>query len=314
MRALIAKNGSVRVAEVPTPQPDPHEVLVRVRSAGINAADLLQARGHYPPPAGFDPERLGLEFAGEVVEVGSTVTTRQPGQLVMGITGGGAHADFLTIPASACIPVPDGIDPKIAGGYPEAAFTAFDALIRQVHLSIGDRLLVHGALGGVGNAAVQIGALLGAHVTAVVRSHESDAQVFSLGCHTSVTPDEIVDFGPYDVIIELVSGENLPTNLESLALGGRIVMIGVGSSAKPEIDLRLLMSKRGTLRASTLRARSWEQKSLLAADVEHHLLGHLATGAYRIIVEHQFDLAEGETAYERFRQPGKFGKLILTTD
>ncbi|WP_298209890.1 zinc-binding dehydrogenase [Ferrimicrobium sp.] len=314
MRALVARSGSVLIAEVPKPQPNPNEVLVRVTSAGINAADLLQALGHYPPPPGFDPERLGLEFAGEVVEVGSSVTTRQPGQLVMGITGGGAHADFLTVPASACVPVSDTVDPKIAGGFPEAAFTAFDALISQVDLRIGDRLLVHGALGGVGNAAVQIGALVGAHVTAVVRTHEHDARVFSLGCHASVTPGEIIDSGPYDVIIELVSGENLPINLQSLALGGRIVVIGVGTSAKPEIDLRLLMSKRGTVRASTLRARSWEQKSLLAAKIEHHLLGHLSTGAYRIIVEQQFDLADGPSAYERFRQPGKFGKIILTTD
>jgi NADPH2:quinone reductase len=313
MRALIARNGSVMVEEVATPQPARNELLIKVTSAGINAADLLQARGHYPPPAGFDPERLGLEFAGEVIEAGSSELAFQPGQFVMGVTGGGAHAEFLTAPASACIPVPGSIDPMTAGGFPEAAFTALDALVVQANLSIGDRLLVHGALGGVGTAAVQLGALLGAEVVAVVRNHEKDAHVLSLGARSSVTPDEITSSGPYDVILELVSGENLTTNMNALATNGRIVVIGVGSGAKTQIDLRLLMGKRGTLRASTLRARSWEEKALLAARVEHQLLGHLATGAYRILVEEQFPLVNGAEAYNRFSKPGKFGKIILTT-
>ncbi len=314
MRALIARNGSVIVEEVATPQPARNELLIKVTSAGINAADLLQARGHYPPPAGFDPERLGLEFAGEVIEAGSSELFFQPGQFVMGVTGGGAHAEFLTAPASACIPVPASIDPMTAGGFPEAAFTALDALIVQANLSIGDRLLVHGALGGVGTAAVQLGALLGAEVVAVVRNHEQDARALSLGARNSVTPDEISSSGPYDVILELVSGENLATNMNALATNGRIVVIGVGSGAKTQIDLRLLMGKRGTLRASTLRARSWEEKALLASRVEHHLLSHLATGAYRILVEEQFNLADGAEAYDRFSKPGKFGKIILTTE
>lgn len=314
MRALIARNGSVIVEEVATPQPARNELLIKVTSAGINAADLLQARGHYPPPAGFDPERLGLEFAGEVIEAGSSELSFQPGQFVMGVTGGGAHAEFLTAPASACIPVPASIDPMTAGGFPEAAFTALDALIVQANLSIGDRLLVHGALGGVGTAAVQLGALLGAEVIAVVRNHEQDTRALSLGARNSVTPDEISSSGPYDVILELVSGENLATNMNALATNGRIVVIGVGSGAKTQIDLRLLMGKRGTLRASTLRARSWEEKALLASRVEHHLLSHLATGAYRILVEEQFNLADGAEAYDRFSKPGKFGKIILTTE
>lgn len=313
MRALIARNGSVIVEEVATPQPARNELLIRVTSAGINAADLLQARGHYPPPAGFDPDRLGLEFAGEVVEAGSPELALLPGQFVMGITGGGAHAEFITAPASACIPVPDSIDPMTAGGFPEAAFTALDALVLQANLSIGDRLLVHGALGGVGTAAVQIGALLGAEVVGVVRSHESDARLLSLGAQVSVTPDEIVSAGPYDVILELVSGENLATNIEALATNGRIVIIGVGGGSKTQIDLRHLMGKRGTLRASTLRARSWEEKALLATRVDHQLSAHLASGAYRILVEEQFNLLNGAEAYDRFGKPGKFGKIILTT-
>ncbi|MCI2975160.1 MAG: zinc-binding dehydrogenase [Ferrimicrobium sp.] len=313
MRALVVQDSSVQVADVPTPSPSPHELLVRMTSAGINAADLLQARGSYPPPAGFDPERLGLEFAGEVVEVGSDVVGYAPGQYVMAVTGGGAHAEFITIPASACVRVPSDIDPFIAGGFPEAAFTAFDALISQAHLSIGDRLLVHGALGGVGTAAVQIGALSGAEVTAVLRNHDQDAKALSLGCRSAVTPAEIPGSGPYDVILELVSGENLGTNLDVLAMEGTIVVIGVNNAPQTQIDLRKLMGKRGTLRASTLRARSWEQKSALAKQVEHHLTGQLDTGAYRIVVEEQFDLNDGPAAYERFRQPGKFGKILLTT-
>jgi NADPH:quinone reductase-like Zn-dependent oxidoreductase len=230
----------------------------------------------------------------------------------MGVTGGGAQAEFITAPESACIPVPDALDPVLAGGFPEAAFTAFDALINKAALGIGDRLLVHGALGGVGNAAVQIGALVGADVTAVIRSHEQDALAFSLGCSLSVTPDEILDSGPFDVILELVSGENLPTNLDALDLEGRIVIIGVGTSSTTQIDLRKLMAKRGTLKAATLRARSWTEKAVLASQVEHHLLRHVEAGAYRVIVEEQFPFEAGPEAYVRFTQPGKFGKLVLT--
>ena len=313
MRALVARNSRVEVAEFETPIPEPTELLIRVTSAGINAADILQAHGSYPPPPGFDPERLGLEFAGEIVDIGTSVNGFTQGQYVMGVTGGGAHAEFITIPASACIRVPDSIDPLIAGAFPEAGFTAFDALISQAGLSIGDRLLVHGALGGVGTAAVQIAALLGAEVTAVVRDHAQDPRVFSLGARHSVTPWEIPDSGHYDVILELVSGDNLSSNVDALATEGRIVIIGIDSVAQTQIDLRRLMQKRGMLHASTLRARSWEQKAMLAAKVEHHLMVHLSSGAYRIIVEDRFDLSDGPAAYDRFKQPGKFGKIILTT-
>lgn len=315
MRAVaVAQVGEVALAERPVPEPGPGEVRIEVTSAGLNAADLSQVAGTYPPPPGFPPDGLGLEFAGWVHAVGMGVAADLEGRLVMGITGGGGQSEYLVVPADAVVPVPDALRPEVAGAMPEALFTAYDALVRQGGLRLGTRLLVWGALGGVGHVAVQMGALAGGTVTAVARRHDHDQELFALGADQVVTPEELADAGRFDLILELVSGANLAANVDLLAPGGIIVLIGLGSEPSATLDLRRLRAKRGIVTGSTLRARSWHEKALLASEIVDDCGTHLASGALRVVVDRSYDLEDAASAYAAFAQPGKVGKIVLVTE
>jgi len=312
VQAVIARDHAVSVATVADPKPGRHEARVAVVSAGINAADILQARGHYPPPPGWDPERLGLEFAGIVDAVGPATTEVRVGDRVMGITAGGAQAEYVVVDAATLVPVPPEVDLVVAGGFPEAAFTALDALILQGGLVIGDRVLVTGALGGVGSVAVQIARIAGARVSALVRDHTRDAEAYALGAHEVLTLNELHDAGPFDIVLELLGAASLEHALGRLATNGRIIVIGTGSGGSLEFSLRTLMGVRGIVRGSTLRARPIHEKAHLANVVAHRLLPALAEGSLRVHVHGTWPLAQAAAAYEAFSQAGKRGKLLLT--
>jgi NADPH:quinone reductase-like Zn-dependent oxidoreductase len=209
------------------------------------------------------------------------------------------------------MPVPDGLDWPQAGGLPEVFTTAHDAIASQGGLRPGERLLVHGAAGGVGTAAVQLGGLLGAHVTATVRSFDLREHVAALGAHAVLDPDAYVDGGPYDVVLELVGAPNMAGNLEALNTWGRIVVIGVGAGARAELDLLALMGRRGTVRASTLRVRPLEEKAAAQRRVEREVLPAFAAGRLRVPVAATFPLEEVREAYERFRAGAKLGKIVV---
>jgi len=189
-------------------------------------------------------------------------------------------------------------------------FTAHDALITQAALSVGERLLVHGAAGGVGTAAVQLGTMAGARVSATVRDEHCREQVAALGVN-ALAPDEFIGAGPFDVILELVGAPNFPGNLEALAMRGRIVVIGVGAGARTELDLRVLMTKRARLMASTMRARPLEEKAIATRLVEKEVLPGFASGDLSIPVAATFPLDEVAAAYDRFKAGGKLGKIVL---
>jgi len=193
---------------------------------------------------------------------------------------------------------------------PEVFTTAHDALFSQARLTLGERLLVHGAAGGVGMAAVQLGVMAGARVTATVRDEHAREQIAALAVQ-ALAPEEFGDHGPFDVILELVGAPNLEGNLEALAMRGRLVVIGIGAGAKGEIDLRMLMGKRGSIHASTLRARSLEDKAQAARLVERHVLPGFAAGDLIVPVTAAFPLEEAAAAYERFQGGGKLGKILL---
>jgi NADPH:quinone reductase-like Zn-dependent oxidoreductase len=212
------------------------------------------------------------------------------------------------------MPVPEGLSWPEAGGLPEVFTTAHDAVFMQAGLRAGERLLVHGAGGGVGTAAVQLARAAGARVTATVRSPELRAAVGELGAAAVLDPEGFAEHGPFDVVLELVGAPNLAANLEALATGGRIVVIGVGAGAKAELNLLALMGKRATLRASTLRARPLEEKALAARAVEREVLPGFAAGALSVPVAATFPLARVEEAYARFEAGGKLGKIVLTMD
>ena len=310
MRAATIRDGQIEVVEHPDPEPQDGQLLVRVRSAGLNGADLMQLSGHYPPPPGVPADIPGLELAGEVVAVGRRVERFEPGDRVMGIVAGGGQAELAVIHERTAMPVPEELDWTAAGGVPEVFTTAHDALFTQAGLQVGERLLVHGAAGGVGMAAVQLGVMAGARVTATVRHEPCRHQVAAFGAQ-AIEPDGFVDYGPFDVILELVGAPNLTDNLMALASGGRIVVIGVGAGAVSEIDLRMIMGKRAVLRGSTLRPRPIEEKAITARLMEKMVLPGFASGDLSVPVAATYALDDAPKAYERFKAGSKLGKIVL---
>jgi NADPH2:quinone reductase len=310
----IREGGRLEIAEHPDPEPGAGEVLVRVRAAGLNGADIHQRNGGYPAPPGSPPDIPGLELAGTVAAVGPRCLRFSVGDRVMGIVGGGGQAELAVVHERQLMPVPDGIDWAPAGGFPEVFTTAHDALMTQAGLRPGERLLVHGGAGGVGTAGVQIGALTGARVTATVRNPDSRPAVEELGCHNAIDAEGFHEHGPFDVILELVGAPNLPADLDALATCGRIVVIGVGAGFKGEVNLLKLMGKRGTIRASTLRPRPLEEKAMTARAVERELLPALTEGRLTVPIAELFRFEQAQEAYDRFTAGGKLGKIVLVFD
>ena len=311
MRAVTIRDGALVVAEHPDPEPGAGEVLVRVRAAGVNNADLLQAKGFYPAPPGVPPDIPGLELAGEVVAVGRDAERFQAGDRVMAVVAGGGQAELAVVHERAAMRVPDGLPWEDAGGIPEAYTTAHDALFTQCGLSMGERVCIHGAAGGVGTAGVHLADAAGARVVATVRNKDLHQAVQALGATTVVAPEEFTAHGPFDVVLELVGAPNMPGNLDALAVGGRIVVIGVGGGATTELNLLALMAKRARITASTLRARPLEQKADAARRMEAHVLPLFEGGRHRIPPAATYPLDEAPAAYERFAAGGKLGKIVL---
>jgi NADPH:quinone reductase len=311
MRAVTIRDQELSVEEHPDPIPAHGEVLVSVRAAGVNGADMHQRRGRYPAPPGSPQDIPGLELAGEVLRCGSGADRFQEGDRVMGIVGGGGQAELAVVHERVLVPVPDDLDWPSAGGVPEAFTTAHDAVFTQARLRLGERLLVHGGAGGVGTAAIQLGRATGARVTATVRNPDLRAEVAALGAEV-IEPEGFADRGPFDVILELVGALNLGGNLSALATNGRITAIGTGAGAKGELNLGLLMMKRGRIHGSTLRARPLEDKAKTARALERSVLPLLASGTLRVPVAATYPLAEAEAAYDRFTAGGKLGKIVLT--
>jgi NADPH:quinone reductase len=302
VRAATIVDGRIEVLERPDPEPGTGQILIRVHGAGLNGADLIQRRGGYPAPPDAPADIPGLECAGEVVAAGPHADRFAPGDRVVALLGGGGQAELAVVHERLALPLPDGVDWPQAGGFMEAFATAHDAVFGQAGLQPGERLLVNGAAGGVGTAAVQLGVAAGARVTGTVR-HSAD-RIAALGADTD--PE-----GEYDVVLELVGGDNLAANLDRLATGGRIVVIGTGAGSSARIEFGKLMRRRGRIHASTLRARPLEEKALVVQRVGKHVLPLLASGAVDVPVERTFALAEAQDAYEAFAAGGKFGKIVL---
>jgi NADPH:quinone reductase-like Zn-dependent oxidoreductase len=276
----------------------------------MNPADVAQRAGNYPAPPGSPADIPGLELAGEVVATGRGVTRFEREDRVMAVVGGGAQAELAIVHERAAMPVPDELDWTTAGGVPEAFTTAHDALFTQAGLSVGERLLVHGAAGGVGMAAIQLATMAGARVTATVRDAAAREHIAALGVQ-ALEPAGFEAYGPFDVVLELVGGPNLPGDLAALAERGRICVIGVGAGAKVELNLLALMGKRATIHGSVLRARSLEEKAEAARRVERAVLPGFASGDLSVPVTATFPLDAVADAYARFAAGAKLGKIVL---
>jgi NADPH2:quinone reductase len=311
MRAATIRDGEVLIEQHPDPVPGDGEVLVRVRAAGLNGADMMQRRGLYPAPPGSPQDIPGMELAGEVHALGPSAVPRfAVGDRVMAIVGGGAQAELVVVHERQLMPVPAVLDWPEAGGLPEVFTTAHDAVFTQGELRSGERLLVHGGAGGVGTAAIQLAKAAGARVTATVRREESRAEVAALGAEV-IAPEGFTEHGPFDVILELVGAPNLADDLNALGIGGRICVIGVSAGVKAELNLLALMGKRARIHGSTLRARPLEEKALVARRLEHEVLPLFDTGQLAVPVAETFPLEQAAVAYDRFAAGGKLGKIVL---
>jgi putative PIG3 family NAD(P)H quinone oxidoreductase len=313
MKAATIVDGELSAQERPDPEPGHGQILVRVKAAGINGADMLQRRGRYPAPPGEPADIPGLELAGEVVGCGPGASRFSQGDRVMAVVGGGGQAELAVVHERQAMPVPEVLDWEHAGGFPEVFTTAHDALFTQADLKPGERLLVHGAAGGVGTAAVQLGRTTGADVTATVRSEGKRSAVEELGA-TVVAPDEFADAGPFDVILELIGAPNLEGNLMALAVCGRIAVIGIAGGAKGELNLALMMGKRARIFSSTLRSRPLEEKAIAARLVERSVLPFVDSGDIAVPIAETYPLDEVVEAYDRFAAGDKLGKIVLTMD
>lgn len=314
MLASTIVDGAVEWLAWPDPIPGDNDLLIRVHAAGLCRSDLMQRQGLYPPPPGTTPPELpGLELAGEVQQIGSACRRFSVGDRVMAVVPGAGQSALATVSELVAMPVPEGVSWAQAGGFPENYTTAHDALFTQCGLSVGERVCIHGAAGGVGTAATELAVAAGADVVATVRNEALREAVAHLGA-TVVDPTEFTDAGPFDVILELVGALNMSGNLAALATGGRIAVIGVGAGATVEMSLFELMRTRGRIHGSTLRARPLDDKARVARAVERHVLPLLAKGRLTVPIAATYPFTDVAAAYERFERGGKFGKIVLVAD
>ncbi|HUY42433.1 MAG TPA: zinc-binding dehydrogenase [Acidimicrobiales bacterium] len=311
MKVVALREHQLVLEERADPIPGPHDVVVDVRAAGVNAADLLQRQGLYPAPPGWPEDVPGMELSGLVTEVGEAVHEPLLGRRVCALVGGGAQATRCVVPSEHLLFVPDHVSWLEAGGFAEAFATAHDALVTQGELRAGQRVAISGAAGGVGVAAVQIAHALGATVIAVTRDTTQHERLRALGAQETVTVDELDALAPVDLVLELVGAAHLSRVFSRLAPFARVVVIGVGAGSRMEIDLLSVMAKRLTLTGSTLRARSREEKARVIERVANTLIPRWRTGDLHVPISRVFEVEQVSEAYEYFAESGKFGKVIV---
>lgn len=321
MRAVVfagaGGNEVVRLEERPAPVPGGEDVVVQVRFAALNPADLQQRAGRYPAPPGSAPDIPGLEVAGVVEACGDRVTAWAPGDRVFGLVGGGGLADRVLIHERCLARVPERLDERESAAVPEAFITAHDAIRTQAGLAPGETLVVHGAAGGVGSAAVQIGLIAGARVFGVVRSEAGAEAVAGLGAEP-VWDDSFADAvlratdsRGADVVLELVGAPHFPGNLDLLASKGRIIVVGIGAGQESVIPLQRLMQRRATLRGTVLRPRPLEEKAAAVRAFEREVVPALAAGRIRPLIDSVYAADEVTSAFDRLDESGKVGKVLI---
>ena len=318
MRAIVFSgaggNEVVRLEERPDPAPTGDDVLLAVRYAALNPADLAQREGRYPAPPGSPEDVPGIEVSGTVIACGPTARRFLPGDRVFGIVGGGGLADRVLVHELHVTCVPDRLDDLAAAAVPEVFVTAHDAVMTQAGLRPGELLVVNGANGGVGTAAVQIAAISGARVLATVRTAALREKVAALGASV-IAPDELVERaragGGADVVLELVGAPNLDPDLQALAAKGRIVIVGTGAGADASLDLRKLMARRARVFGTVLRARPLAEKAAAVSAFAREVVPHLASGRIVPLVDRVFPAAEAAAAFDRLQEPGKLGEVLL---
>ncbi|WP_299167549.1 NAD(P)H-quinone oxidoreductase [uncultured Arthrobacter sp.] len=308
----------LEVADVEPPRPQTGEVLIDVIAAGLNRADVQQRKGVYPPPPGAS-EYPGLEVSGRIVD--GSGSAFQPGDPVVALLSGGGYAGQVVVPAGQVLPVPDGVDLVAAAGLPEIAATVYSNLVLTAGLSSGETLLIHGASGGIGTMAIQFARALGARTIVTAGTPEKLDYARSLGAEICVNyreQDFVAEVGAAtggrgaNVILDVVGAKYLSRNVEALATGGRLVIIGLQGGAKAELNLGALMAKRASVAGTTLRSRPVEEKSAIMAGVREHVWPLISNGSIAVPIDRTFPLTDVVHAHEYFDSGQHTGKVLLT--
>lgn len=324
MRAVVITTPGgpevLHTEDVPAPAPGPGEVLIDVAAAGVNRADVLQRKGHYPVPAGSS-EYPGLEVSGRVAAVGTGVEGLSVGADVVALLAGGGYAEQVNVPAGQVLPVPAGVDLVTAAALPETTATVFSNLFMAAGVAAGDHVLIHGGAGGIGTMAIQMVAAFGAVPMVTAGSAEKLELARSLGAQVLINyRDEdfveavrkATDGRGADVILDVMGAKYLQRNLDALALSGRLVIIGLQGGTTAEIDLSQLMTRRLAVIGTTLRSRPIAEKAAIMQAVRTHVWPLIASGKIRPLVDRTFPLAEAGAAHEYFDSGQHTGKILLT--
>ncbi|MYZ49411.1 NAD(P)H-quinone oxidoreductase [Rhizobiales bacterium L72] len=303
----------------PVPQPGPTEVLVRVRAAGVNGPDLMQRKGLYPPPKGAS-DLLGLEISGELAAMGAEVSGWRVGDAVCALTNGGGYAEYCAVEASHCLPVPEGVSLVDAAGLPETFFTVWSNVFMGAKLKAGELLLVHGAAGGIGTTAIQLGKAFGARVFA------TDSPAARCAIAAELGADRVIDYreedfveivraaGGADVILDIVGGPYVERNIKAANHDGRIVQLAFALGSKVDINLMPVMLKRLVYTGSTLRSRSDGFKAEVARELREHVWPLFAAGKLRPVTREALPLAEAARAHAAMENAQHVGKILLITE
>ncbi len=324
MRAVvITSEGEPDVlqwSEVDDPAGGPDDVVIDIAASAVNRADLLQRQGRYPPPSGAPPWP-GLECSGTVREVGEHVTAVRPGDQVCALLSGGGYAERVVVPEGQVLPLPAGIDVVTAAALPEVFCTVWSNMVMNARLRPGEVVLVHGGAGGIGTAAIQVAAALGATVAVTAGSEAKLERCAALGASVlvdyhradfvQVVRDATDDHGA-DVVLDIVGAKYLERNLAVLAPDGRLVVIGLQGGRSAEIDLAALMTRRLAVSGSTLRSRSPAQKAEVVTAVREHVWPMLESGAAVPVIDQILPMAEAAEAHRIVERGDHVGKILLT--
>jgi putative PIG3 family NAD(P)H quinone oxidoreductase len=323
MRAVVVTSPGepdvLKLTEVPDPVPGPGEVLVDVAAAGVNRADVLQRMGFYPPPPG-SPPYPGLECSGRISALGAGVTVWQPGDEVCALLGGGGYAEQVAVPQGQLLPVPDDVSLIDAAGLPETACTVYATVFLQARLTPGETILVHGGAGGIGTMAIQLAKSFGARVICTAGTPAKLERCTELGADLAVSyasddfvaaVDVFTGGRGADVILDIVGGPYLARNVAALATGGRLLVVSTQGGTSAELDLQMLMRKRASILASTLRARPPAEKAAIVAGVREQVWPLISAGRVRPVTDRALPMAEAAEAHRLLELGGHVGKILL---
>lgn len=297
-----------------------NQVLVNVKAAALNRADILQRKGFYPAPKGFPEKILGLEFAGEVAEIGEDVSGFEIGKRVFGITAGGGQAEFVLTEENQLAKIPENLSFTEAAAIPEAFITAYDAVWTQANLQAGETLLIHAVGSGVGLAALQIAKAKGNKVIGTSRTQNKLDECKKFGLDIAINTGEIKDFDEVikktnekgvDIILDLVGADYFEANLQSLALKGRLVLVGLVSGRKAEFDLGMALTKRLKIIGTVLRSRVAEEKAVATANFIREVLPLIEAGKIKPNLDKVFKMENVQAAHEYLESNESFGKVVL---